>query len=112
MVPVAEAAGDAAVEFDEAVHSFSTAIVGSAGAEVGQELGLPAFQGAAEAGYLGDRAGREAVDDLGCQRPAGCCAGLVVDLPKLLGALPGDEDFEVRFVGVDRRGESGRLFGR
>jgi hypothetical protein len=34
---VAEAAGDAAVEFDDAVDGFGAAVVGVAGGEVGQE---------------------------------------------------------------------------
>ena len=38
---VAEAAGDASVEFDDAVDRFGAAVVGSAGGEVGQELLFP-----------------------------------------------------------------------
>jgi hypothetical protein len=58
VVGVAEAAGDAAVELDDAVHGFGAAVVGSAGGEVGQELVLPGPEGAAEPRDLGDRAGR------------------------------------------------------
>src|SRR4051794_6078085 len=64
VVGVAEAAGDAAVELDDAVHGFGAAVVGPAGGEVGQELVLPGPQGPAQAGDLGDRAGRERSDDL------------------------------------------------
>ena len=38
---VAEAAGDAAVEFDDAVDGFGAAVVGPAGDEVGQKLLAP-----------------------------------------------------------------------
>src|SRR5215213_2536413 len=55
---VAEAAGDPSVEFDDAVHGFGAAVVGSAGGEVGQELVLPGPEGAAEPRDLGDRAAR------------------------------------------------------
>ena len=34
---------------------------------------------------------------------------MVVDLPELLGALPGDEDFDVAVVGVDRLLKPGLL---
>src|SRR5690606_37293276 len=55
---VAEPAGDA-VELDEAVHGFGAAVVRAGGVEVGQERLPPALQRAAQAGDLGDRAGRE-----------------------------------------------------
>jgi hypothetical protein len=58
VVGVAEAAGDAAVELDDAVHGFGAAVVGSAGGEVDQELALPGPEGPAEPRDLGDRAGR------------------------------------------------------
>ena len=60
---VAEAAGDPAVEFDDAVEGFGAAVAGSAGGEVGQELGPPGGEGAAESGDLGDRAAGEGLDD-------------------------------------------------
>jgi len=59
VVTVSEAAGDAAVEFAEAVDGFGAAVGGAAGVEVGQERSTPLFQSPAEAGDLGDRAGRE-----------------------------------------------------
>jgi hypothetical protein len=37
---------------------------------------------------------------------------LVVDLPQLLAALPGDEHLEVAFVGGDRGVEPGLFGGR
>jgi len=59
---VAEASGDAAVEFDDAVDGLGPAVVGSAGGEVGQELLAPGSQGSAEPGDLGDRAGVERLE--------------------------------------------------
>ena len=53
---VAEAAGDAAVEFDDAVDGFGTAVAGPSGGEVGEELLPPGSQRAAEPGDLGNRA--------------------------------------------------------
>jgi hypothetical protein len=40
---------------------------------------------------------------------SGSRVGLVADLAQLLGALPGDEQLEVAFVGVDGGGEPGLL---
>ena len=54
---VVEAAGDAAVEFDDAVDGFGAAVAGAPVVEVGQNCGLPRAQGSAEPGDLGDRAG-------------------------------------------------------
>jgi hypothetical protein len=48
VVEVAESGGDAAVEFDDAVDGFGSAVVGPAGGEVGQELVFPGAQGAAQ----------------------------------------------------------------
>lgn len=42
VVSVAEATGQSAMEFDQPVHRFSSAIVGAVGVEVGQERGFPA----------------------------------------------------------------------
>lgn len=55
----------------------------------------------AESGDLGYRAGRERVDDLGRESLSGSGAGLMVDSPGLLGALPGDEEFAATWVGAD-----------
>ena len=61
VVAVAEAAGDAVVELDEAVDGFGAAVVRAGGGEVGQERLAPLLQAPAEAGDLGDRAvGNEA----------------------------------------------------
>ena len=60
-------------------------------------------------GDLGDRTGRETVDDLGRQSPSLGGAGLVLDLPQLLSALPGEEHLHVSFVGVGRGREPGLL---
>lgn len=64
VVPVSEAAGDAAVEFDQSVHGFSSTVVGAAGVEVAQERRFPLFQCPAQSGDLGDRAGAEGGYDL------------------------------------------------
>jgi hypothetical protein len=70
------------------------------GVEVGQHLGPPSAQGAAETGNLGDRAGVEAVQhlhrDLASFRRDG-----VVDGAQLLVALPGDVDLLARVAGVE-----------
>jgi hypothetical protein len=57
------------VEFEDAVDRFGAAVVGSAGGEVGQELLVPGFQGAAESGDLGDPARRERVEYLDRNAP-------------------------------------------
>jgi hypothetical protein len=44
VLPVAEAAGNAAVEFDEAVDRFGAAVVRAAGVEVGQERLAPLLE--------------------------------------------------------------------
>src|SRR5207344_250352 len=85
-----------------AVNGFGATVGRTGGVEVGQERGLPAFQGAAEPGDLGYRAGRETVDDLFGQLPPHGSGGLMVDLPQLLGALPGHKHLQVTFVGLDR----------
>src|SRR5690606_11044058 len=109
IVAVAEAAGEASVEFDDPVHGFGAAVVRSAGGEVGQECGLPAAQGAAQAGDLGDRAGVERLDDLlRDPSPLGEVLRLVGGA-QLLGALPCDEHLVVRFIGLDRGDQPGAL---
>ena len=109
VVGVAEAAGDAAVEFDQPVDGLGPAVVGAAGVEVGQERRLPLFQCASEPGDLGDGAGGEGVEDLGGDCPARCWCGLVVDRADLLGALPGDLDGDVVVVGSEGGVEAGAL---
>lgn len=44
MLAVTEAAGGAAVEFNEAIDCFGTAGAGAAGVEVGEESMLPLLQ--------------------------------------------------------------------
>lgn len=102
---VPEAAGDAAVEFDQAVTASGSAVVGAAGVEVAQERVAPLFQGASEAGDLGDRAAGEAGQDRFGQGPALGWGVGVIDGPEALGALPGDMDLVVALVGGDRLGE-------
>ena len=88
------------MEFDDAVDGFGSAVVRAACGEVGQELGLPGAQGAAQAGDLGDRAGVEGVDDLDRDRPPlGEILG-VVGRPELLVAAPRDGDLVVRVAGL------------
>ena len=87
------------MEFDQAIDGFGSAVVGAAGVEVAQERVAPLFQGASEAGDLGDRAAGEAGQDRFGQGPAlGWCVG-VIDGPEALGALPGDVDFVVTLIG-------------
>jgi hypothetical protein len=64
VVAVAEAAGDAAVEFDESVDRFGAAVVRAAGVEVGEERRAPLLEGLAESLDLRDRTGREGDEDL------------------------------------------------
>ena len=59
MVAVAEPAGDAAVEFDEAVDGLGAAVAGTSGGEVGQERLPPLLECLAESLDLRDRAGRQ-----------------------------------------------------
>lgn len=59
VLPVAEAADDAAEDLDETIDGFGSAVTGAVGFEVAEELGLSLLEGAAEAGDLRDRAGRE-----------------------------------------------------
>ena len=59
VVEVTEAVGDASVESDEAVNGFGAAVARAVGVEVSEEFLAPLFEGAAEAGDLGDGAGVE-----------------------------------------------------
>lgn len=59
VVEVTEAVGDASVEFDEAVDGFGAAVARAVGVEVSEEFLAPLFEGATEAGDLGDGAGVE-----------------------------------------------------
>src|SRR3954468_9116407 len=109
VVAVAEAAGDAAVEFDEAVDGFGAAVAGAVGVEVGQERGPPAAQGLAEPCDLWDRTGRKRLGDLLGEGASGRGGGCVVDGADLLGAVPGEGWLVVAFVGVQGAGEAGVL---
>ena len=68
---VAEPAGDAALEFDEAVDCFGAAVVRAAGGEVAQEGVFPLVEGSPEAGDLGDRACGERGEDFLCDHTPG-----------------------------------------
>lgn len=92
VVAVAEAAGDAAVELDEAVDRFGSAVARTVGVEVAEELAAPLTQRLAEACDLGDGAGGERGDDLRRDRPPGGMVVLVVGGADLLSAPPGDFD--------------------
>ena len=85
--------GDASVEFDEAVDGFGAAVAGAVGVEVSEEFLAPLFEGAAEAGDLGDGAGVEGRDDAFGDGASVGEPGLVVGRAQLLGALVGDLDF-------------------
>ena len=106
VVAVAEAAGDAAVEFDEAVHGFCAAVVRAVGVEVAEELATPRGQGLAEALDLGERAGHEGGQDLLGDGSSGGVAGLVVGVADLLSAPPSDFDLDASFVRGPRRFEA------
>lgn len=86
---------DAAGLFDEEIDGLGGSVVG-AGVEVGEELGPPGPQCAAQADDLGDRAGREACQHVArAVAPFGWAEG-VVDSSELLDACTGDGDFRVR----------------
>lgn len=110
VLAVAEAAGDAAVELDQAVDALGATIAGAAGVEVGQEGVLPLLEGATKSGDLRDRARGKAGDDLLGDLAALGRVGVGVGGPHLLGALPGDVDGIMAFISSDRRGEAGVLF--
>jgi len=61
---VAEAAGDGAVQLDQAVDRFGAAVAGAAGVEVGQERLAPLLERLAQSLDLRDRAGRQRRGDL------------------------------------------------
>ena len=109
VVEVAEAAGDASVEFDEAVDGFGAAVAGVVGVEVSEEFLAPLFGGAAEAGDLGDGAGVEGRDDAFGDGASVGEPGLVVGRAQLLGALVGDLDFDVFVASCQCGLEAGAL---
>ena len=82
------------------------AVVGAVAVEVAEELAAPLSRGASEAGDFGDRAAGEGVEDLDPDASARGVAGLVVGRADQLGAVVGDFDFDVAFVGGERRAES------
>ena len=89
------------MELDETVDGFCSAIVGSVGVPVGQELFLLLSQCPPEACDLGDRAGRHRGQCLlGClaSGPKVC---VVVGRSEFVGDLPGDEQLLVEGVGGD-----------
>src|SRR5215208_426429 len=91
---------------------FGTAVGDAAAIEVGEHLLSPGLEGAAKPSHLGNRARREAGDDL-LRDPSTFGGGGVVDGAELLVALPGDVDFAVGVAGVQAPGELGLLpFGQ
>lgn len=88
------------MELDEPVHCFGAAVARAVGVEVAQERGAPLLEGPAEAGDLGDRAGRQASQDLLGEASAGGVAVLVEAGSYLLGAAVGDLDLEVSWRAV------------
>jgi hypothetical protein len=102
VLAVAETAGNAAVELDEAVDRFGAAVVGTAGVEVGQERFAPLLEGLCESLDLGDRAGRQRGDDLLGDPPAIDRVLGLVRGGQPLGAQPRNEGLIVAFVGGDR----------
>jgi len=67
-------------------NDFGAAVAGPVGGEVGQERIAPALERAAEAGDLGDRAGREPLDDLDRDLLALGDVVVLVGRAELLGA--------------------------
>ncbi len=65
VVAVAEVAGDAAVEFDEAVDGFGAAVVGAAGVVVGQERFALLLECLGESFDLRDRTRWQRVGEVG-----------------------------------------------
>lgn len=66
-------------------------------------------QGPAQTCDLGDRAGRERGEDLLAELSSVDRTRLVIDRAQLSGALPGNLDFDVGFVGGERFVEAGLL---
>ncbi len=97
------------MQLDESIDGFGASVVGAAGGEVRQERLTPLVQGPAEAGDLGDRAGRERGQDV-LRDPAALGEVFAVERgPQLLRREPGDEDLGVTVVSVDGGGEPGAL---
>jgi hypothetical protein len=109
VVAVTEAAGDAAMQLDEAVDRLRAPVVRAACLEVAEELAAPLLQRVSEAGDLGDGAGAERGDDLLGDRAPGVVGVLVVAGADLLGALPGDLNLEVFLPSGERGLEPGAL---
>src|SRR5215213_440246 len=87
---------------------FGAAVADAVSVEVGQDLGLPGAQRAAEAGNFGNWTGVEAIQDLDRDLVAGGRGG-VVDGPQLLIALPGDVDLVPRVAGIKAAADLGLL---
>ena len=105
--PVCKASG----LLDDQVDGFGAAVGDAVGLEVGQDLGPPGAQGAAEACDFGDRAGVQGRDQLGGDLRAGRRGGLVVDRAQPLVAAPGDGHFPVRVADVQSRLEDALAAG-
>jgi len=97
---VAEAVGEPAGLFGDAVDGFCAAVGHPAGGEVGEDLCVPAAQRAAESLDLGNGAGVEGVEYLLCDLAPRGGVGGVIDRADLLIDQPGDFD---RAVGVADR---------
>ena len=102
---VAEAVGEEAGLLDDAVDGLGAGVGDASGGEVGQQLLPPGAQGPAEAGELGDGAGRQRREQLlGPLATSDRGGGVVVDLADALVDAPGELDLGVgvtcRQVGV------------
>jgi len=87
----------AAASLDEQVHRLGGAVGDdTAGGEVGQQVGAPGAQGAAQPGDFGHRAGHGTVDDLLGAGPAGGRVVGGVGGHEVLGHGPGGGDLAVR----------------
>jgi len=90
------------VQLDEPVDGLGAAVAGAVGVEVGQECRGPLLQGAAEAGDLGDRTGRQRRDELLGDLLAFGWPGVAVGQAQPLRDGPRDPDRVVLGPDVDR----------
>ena len=108
VIKVFESVGEPADLFDDQVDGFGAAVADAVSVEVGQDLGLPGAQRAAEAGNFGNWTGVEAVQDLDRDLVARGRGG-VVDRPQLLITLPGDVDLLPWVAGIKAAADLGLL---
>src|SRR5215217_4870427 len=109
MIKVFESVGEPANLLDDQVDGLGAAIADAVGVEVGQDLGFPGTEGAAEPGDFGNRAGVEAVEHLDRDLAAFCGNSVIIDGAELLMALPGKINFAGRVSGIEACTDLGLL---